>query len=83
MPVDPVRVQAVFLAAIEQENPADRAAVVDRQCCADAELRQRVEALLKAHEAPGPFLDAGALVWIVTVTDRSGRQRPSVVIGPH
>jgi serine/threonine protein kinase len=50
MPADPKRVQELFLAAVAQ---ADRAAVLDRECGADAELRQRVEALLRAHDAPG------------------------------
>ena len=44
---DPKRVQSVFLAAVEQ-SAADRAACLDRECGADVELRQRVEALLKA-----------------------------------
>ena len=32
MTLDPGRVQAVFLAALEQEKPADRVAVLDREC---------------------------------------------------
>ena len=40
------RVQAVFLSAVECHDPAARAAVLDRECSTDAELRQRVEALL-------------------------------------
>src|SRR5262249_54549286 len=58
MPVDPKRVQIVFLAAAEQEGAAGRAAILDRLCGADAELRQRVETLLRAHEAPGRFLES-------------------------
>src|SRR5271155_5541776 len=57
MPVDPKRVQAVFLAAVEYQNPADRAAVLDRECATNVELRQRVESLLQAHDQPGSFLD--------------------------
>ena len=52
MPVDPKRVQAVFLAAVEEHDLANRAAVVDRECGADIALRQRVEALLRAHDQP-------------------------------
>jgi WD40 repeat protein len=52
MQVDPNRVQAVFLAAIEASLSA-RAAVLERECAADAALRQRVEALLRAHDEPG------------------------------
>jgi hypothetical protein len=52
MPLDPKRVQAVFLAAIECHEPAARAAVLDRECSTDAELRRRVEALLYALDQP-------------------------------
>jgi serine/threonine protein kinase len=57
MPADPQRIQAAFLAAIEAADPADRAAVLDRHCGDDADLRQRVEKLLQAHDRSGSFLD--------------------------
>jgi hypothetical protein len=47
--------KGLFVAAVELPN-AERAAFLDRECGADAELRERVEALLKAHEAPGSYL---------------------------
>jgi serine/threonine protein kinase/tetratricopeptide (TPR) repeat protein len=57
MPVDPRRVQSLFLEAVEHAAPADRAAVLDRGCGSDAELRRRVEALLRAHDEPDSRLD--------------------------
>ena len=57
MPVDPNRVQAVFLAAVDYQDPADRATILDRECATDVELRQRVEALLRANDEPDNFLD--------------------------
>jgi hypothetical protein len=57
MTLDPGRVQAVFLAALEQEASADRIAVLDRECAADVELRYRVEALLIAHGRLSQLLD--------------------------
>src|SRR5262245_35664225 len=49
-------VKAVFLAALE--TPIDqRLAYLDRACCEDAEVRRRVEALLRAHEGPDRLLD--------------------------
>ena len=57
MPLDPQRVQAVFLSAVECDDPAARAAVLDRECSTDAELRQRVEALLSALDRPESLLD--------------------------
>jgi hypothetical protein len=57
MTLEPGRVQAAFLAALEQETPADRAASLDRECAADEELRRRVEVLLIAHDKPDSLLD--------------------------
>ena len=57
MPLDPQRVQAVFLSAVECDEPAARAAVLDRECSTDLELRRRVEALLKAIDQPDSLLD--------------------------
>ncbi len=53
MTLDPSRVQAVFLAALDQETIARRIAVLDCECADDDELRRRVEALLIAHDKPG------------------------------
>jgi eukaryotic-like serine/threonine-protein kinase len=57
MLVDPKRVQAVFLAATEEKDIAARATFLDRECAADAGLRLRVEALLRAHDQPESQLD--------------------------
>jgi serine/threonine protein kinase len=56
---DPV-VNEIFLRAVEAGSPAGRAAVLDRACRDDAELRRKVEALLKAHDQAGSFLDRPA-----------------------
>jgi serine/threonine protein kinase len=61
MPADPQRIQSVFLAAVEAADPAARAALLGRECGEDAELRQRVEALLVAHDRSGSFLDHPAV----------------------
>src|SRR5262245_12021804 len=45
----------LFLAALERP-PAERAAYLEAACGGDAALRQRVEALLRAHDEPGAFL---------------------------
>ncbi len=57
MPVDPKRVHAVFLAAVEELDINERAAVLDRERRGDIALRQRVEALLRAHDLPESVLD--------------------------
>jgi eukaryotic-like serine/threonine-protein kinase len=55
MPLDPRRVQAVFLEAVEYHDLADRTVILDRECLDDADLRRRVEALLKAHDEFNSF----------------------------
>ena len=60
MPSDPKRVQAIFLAALEYAN-TERPALLDRECGPDSELRQRVEALLKAYDEPDSFLEKPAV----------------------
>jgi tetratricopeptide (TPR) repeat protein len=57
MPLDPQRIQSVFLSAVECHEPAARAAVLDRACSGDAELQLRVEALLLAHDQRVRLLD--------------------------
>jgi uncharacterized protein (TIGR03067 family) len=57
VPATPSRVQDVFLAAADLLDAAARAAFLDRACGGDADLRARVEALLKAHGQPDSLLD--------------------------
>ncbi|MFO0959260.1 MAG: protein kinase [Isosphaeraceae bacterium] len=52
MAVDPARAKSLFLNASDRADPAERAAYLDRECGGDAELRARVEALLRAEVAP-------------------------------
>ena len=53
-------VGAIFEAAIELP-PERRAAYVQESCAGDDPLRQRVEALLRAHESAGMFMDSLAV----------------------
>src|SRR5262245_2754099 len=48
MAVDAARAKSVFLFASELPDPAQRSAYLDRECAGDGELRERVEALLRA-----------------------------------
>jgi hypothetical protein len=61
MAVDAARAKSLFLAASDLDDPAERAAYLERECGGDAELRARVEALLRAKAAPLP-LAPGATV---------------------
>ena len=49
--------QAVFAEALLRDTPAARAAYLDGACGTDTALRQRVEALLRAAENAGDFLE--------------------------
>jgi eukaryotic-like serine/threonine-protein kinase len=51
MAVDAARAKSLFLNASDIADPAERAAYLDRECGGDAELRARVEALLRANDA--------------------------------
>jgi len=59
MAIDAARAKSLFLAASALANPMERAALLDRECGGDAELRARVEALLRANDAaPLPTVDS-------------------------
>jgi serine/threonine protein kinase/tetratricopeptide (TPR) repeat protein len=59
MSIEPRQVQAVFLAAVARHDWSERAIVLEQQCNGNDELRNRVVALLKAHDDPDelPGLD--------------------------
>src|SRR4051794_15389691 len=61
MAIDPNRVKEIFLGATEQPDEAARLAYLDRACGGEAGLRERVEALLRAHDPAGSFLDSPAV----------------------
>jgi WD40 repeat protein/tRNA A-37 threonylcarbamoyl transferase component Bud32 len=50
--------QAIFLAALEQDDATARADYLDNACAGDLALRERIEALLTSHAQSGSFLDA-------------------------
>src|SRR5262245_20287639 len=74
--------QSVFIEALEKEDPAERAAFLERACAGDAELRRRIERLLARHEQGGSFLEAPSLGFVATVDDVV-REGPGQVIGPY
>jgi serine/threonine protein kinase/WD40 repeat protein len=57
MAADPRRVKELFVAALDLPDPQARQALLERECAADVELRQRLEVLLKAHDDPVSALD--------------------------
>src|SRR5262249_59101204 len=51
----------IFLSAVEIADPRERALHLDQACGGDANLRKRVEALLRAQADPDSFLDHPAV----------------------
>src|SRR5205085_1808346 len=50
-------VKVIFGNALDCATPAEQAAYLDRACGPDPALRVRVEALLRAHQRVGHFLE--------------------------
>jgi eukaryotic-like serine/threonine-protein kinase len=74
--------ESLFAEALGRTGEA-RAALLGERCKDDAELRRRVEALLRAADNPDPFLEAPAPVPAATVDQPPATERPGTVIGPY
>ena len=75
--------EAIFKVALQRKGPAERAAYLKDACQGDAQLLLRVEALMRAHENAGDFLD-GPLVDTGTALDVSSpSEGPGTVIGRY
>jgi len=70
------RLELIFEAALEKGSEPERAAYLDGACGVDADLRGRVETLLRAHSAAGGFLQA-------TVTPGALHEGPGTTIGRY
>jgi serine/threonine protein kinase/tetratricopeptide (TPR) repeat protein len=76
------RLESLFVATL-QKAPANRAAYLDQACVDDPALRERVEALLRAQEAAGSFLESPASSPVVTVNEQPVGEGPGTIIGPY
>jgi serine/threonine-protein kinase len=75
---------SIFAGALEQPSPEKRAAFLDTACGANVELRQRIEALLNAHDKAGGFLQEEPQAGnAVATVDEPVTERPGSVIGPY
>jgi serine/threonine protein kinase len=75
--------RAIFIAALEKDDPAERAAYLDQACSDDRPLRQRIERLLKAHEPADSFLEHRPPGLGVTADDPPVAECAGTVIGPY
>jgi serine/threonine protein kinase len=78
-PRDP---EAIFTGALERTTTGERAAFLDGACAGDARLRDRVEALLGAHDGAGSFLHEPALEG-TTLAAAPLTEGPGAMIGPY
>jgi WD40 repeat protein/serine/threonine protein kinase len=83
MPLDPKQVQDVFLEVVELPDSAERAAALDRLCGGDAELRRRVETLLRAHDQPDTLLHASSGDPAATTEPRPVQQPGAIIAGRY
>jgi WD40 repeat protein/serine/threonine protein kinase len=70
--------QSIFIEALEMDDPAERAAFLDRVCVGDTAFRQRIERLLKHHQRSSCFMEP-----LVATVDDPIQERPGTVIGPY
>src|SRR5262249_8430668 len=73
--------RSIFLAAVGR-TPDEWPVFMDEACGDDAELRARVDQLLRAHQAMGT-IHGGATVAPVATTDQPAGEGPGTVIGPY
>jgi len=75
--------ETIFSNAIEKKTPEERDAYLDAACAEDRGLRERVEALLAAHENPDSFLDPPDAGEPETEDYAPIAEGPGTVIGPY
>ena len=75
---------SVFLEALKQPSPEERAAFLDQACGRNRDLRHSVELLLKAHAKAGDFLAPPSTGPVEdTAEPVSTAEVPGTVIGPY
>src|SRR5262245_57158571 len=77
-------IMSILGEAVEYRSPEERAAFLDKACPGDPDKRARLEALLRAHEAAGNFLQGdGATRAPEATAVQVVAQAPGMVIGPY
>ena len=72
----------LFLSALEVA-PNDRADWLDRECAGDEGLREQLNLMLAAHDAPHSLLDQPAMVEPGATFDQPITEKPGTQIGPY
>jgi serine/threonine protein kinase len=76
-------IEVIYHAALEKEAGRERSAYLDTSCGENTALRARVEALLKANEEAGKFLESPAFEPEVTLDTSAVSEGPGTVIGRY
>jgi len=79
----PKNIEAIYNAALKKSSGAQRSSYLDAACGDDNVLRGRVEALLKAHEQAGSFLEIPAIDSNVTIDGPAQIEGPGTKIGRY
>src|SRR5881394_1707462 len=72
----------IFLAALEKDNAAERAAFIDAACGGNRALRERIEELLREQEQLGDFLETPALHETTQVAAAAAQSVPAATEKP-
>src|SRR5271170_7897027 len=83
MPVSAADIRDIFCEAMSRESAQARCEYLTSACHGDVELRARVEALLKAHDEAGDFLEGESPRMAATVNSPADVESPGNVIGPY
>ncbi|MHC4434177.1 MAG: serine/threonine protein kinase, partial [Planctomycetota bacterium] len=76
-------IEKIYNAALEKETEQERSAYLDGACGDDHLVRARVDALLKAHESAGDFLEVPTVYPSATLADSPLTEGPGMVIGRY
>src|SRR5262245_4560238 len=74
---------SVFSQALECQSAADQSAYLDGACRDNADLRARVEGLLRAHERAPNFLEGNAAKQSTAGIDGPVMEGPGTDVGPY
>src|SRR5262249_5326471 len=78
------QIMSILGEAVEYRSPEERAAFLEKACAGDADRRARVEALLRAHEAAGNFLQGDPTPRApVAAVDEAVCEQSGTLIGPY
>ncbi len=76
-------VRSIFLDALEKTTDSERAAYLDKACAGDAAVRMKVEALLRAHDQAGGFLQPPDCLADPTLETSALTEQPGTLIGRY